>query len=377
MPTFDRDDLQRILVPHETPCVSLFLPTHRHPPQSDQDPIRLRNLVKEAETRLTAASVEGAELLLEPVAELAETRDWGPPREGLAVFRSPDLVAHHSVPMTLPERVVVANTFHVRPLLGFLQAHERYYVLALSQKDVRLFEGTPFSLSPMEVDLPGSLHETLGAEHEPAFLNLHATGRGSETAAFHGHGDAEDTREEDLKRFFRAVDSATWSLLRHEKVPLFLAGVGRYVPLYREVSRYPHVADTGIEGNVDGLGAEDILERARPLAEELFRSRRRQELEQFGSAHGRGLTELDLQAMGRHAVQGRIRRLLLAEGREASGRFDFETGQIQPVAEKEPLHDDVLDDLAQAVLLRDGEVVTFPVDEMPEGATDAAAVLRW
>jgi hypothetical protein len=75
-------------------------------------------------------------------------------------------------------------------------------------------------------------------------------------------------------------------------------------------------------------------------------------------------------------VQGRIRRLLLGEGRQVWGSFDFESGQIQTVEEREALSDDVLDDLAQAVLLRDGEVVTLPPEEMPEG-TSAAALLRW
>jgi hypothetical protein len=374
---FDRDDLQRLLASHETPCVSLFLPTHRHPPQSDQDPVRLRNLVKEAEAQLASADLpEGAESLLEPVIDLARSRGWAPPRDGLAVFRSPDFLAHYPVPMTVPERVVVADTFHVRPLLRFLQRRERYYLLALSQKDVRLYEGTPFALEAVDVDLPASLHEALGSEHDPAFLNLHATGRGSETAAFHGHGDAEDTREEDLKRFFRAVDAATWPVLRHEKVPLFLAGIGRYVPLYRQVCRYPHVVDEGLEGNVDGLGIDTLLERVQPLAEDLFRHRRQKEREEFSHAHGRGLTELDLHALGRHAVQGRVRRLLLGEGREVWGSFDFESGRIRTVEKREALSDDVLDDLAQAVLLRDGEVATLPFEEMPEGAS-AAALLRW
>jgi hypothetical protein len=58
------------------------------------------------------------------------------------------------------------------------------------------------------------------------------------------------------------------------------------------------------------------------------------------------------------------------------GSFDFESGRIRTVEEREALNDDVLDDLAQAVLLRDGEVVTLPLEEMPEGAS-AAAVLRW
>jgi hypothetical protein len=312
-----------------------------------------------------------------PISELAESGDWGPPRDGLAVFRSPDFLAHHSLPASLPERAVVAETFHVRPLLRFLQRNQRYFVLALSQKQVRLYEGTPFSLSPVELPgLPSSLHEALGSEHDKAFLNVRTAGRGSGAAIYHGQGDAEEAREEDLLRYFRMIDAAVWRLLRKEQAPLFLAGVARYIPLFRELSRYPAVADRGIDGNVDGVDAGELRERAWPLVDELFRARREQALEEFDLARGRGLAELDMPAIGRHAVHGRVRRLLLGEGRHTWGLFDFETGSIDIGAEEEGLGDDVLDDLAQAVLVRDGEVLTLPADEMPDG-TAAAAVLRW
>jgi hypothetical protein len=372
----DRDDLQGLLAPHEAPCVSLFLPTHRHPPQSGQDPVRLRNLLREADRQLTEAGLAGRNALLEPVVELADSRAWGPPGDGLAVFRSPDVLAHYSLPAPVPERVVVADTFHVRPLLRFLQANQRYYVLALSQKRVQLFQGTPFSLSAIEVpELPSSLREALGAEHDPAFLKVRASARGSEAPMYHGHGGAEEAREEDLRRYFRMIDAAAWRVLREERAPLFLAGVVSYVPLYRGLSRYPFVAEHGIEGNFDEAGAEDLRERAWPLVQELFRERREQALEELIVARGRRLAELDLRTIGRHAIQGRVRRLFLGEGGYVPGVFDFETGEIRPAKEDE-LSDEVLDDLAQAVVVRDGEVMTLPAEEMPEEAP-VAALLRW
>ena len=377
MPLFGRPDLQELIAPHQAPCVSFFLPTHRHPPQRDQDPVRFRNLLRSAESRVAAAGFPDAAGLLEPVAELADRGEWGPPLDGLAVFRSPEFFAHHSLPMTLPERLVVADTFHVRPLLRFLESSERYYVLALSQNQVRLFEGTPSSLSLMEPGLPvRSLEDALGAEHDERFLNVRSAGRGGEGTLYHGHGDAEGAREEDLRRFFRVVDSAAWKLLREERAPLILAGIGRYVPLYRELSRYPFVAERGIEGNVDDLDGEQLRQRARPLLDALFSARRQEQLEELAVARGRGRAALDLESIGRHAVQGRVRRLFLSEGSHLRGRLDRETGEIHEAAANGEPGDDVLDDVAEAVLARDGEVTTLPAEAMPGGAP-AAALLRW
>ena len=37
---------------HESPCLSLYQPTHRRHPENDQDRIRFRNLVKQMEESL-------------------------------------------------------------------------------------------------------------------------------------------------------------------------------------------------------------------------------------------------------------------------------------------------------------------------------------
>ncbi len=375
MPTFDRDELNGLLAPHAPPCVSLFLPTHRHPPQVDQDSIRLRNLLRDTRTQLEkAASPEQVRRLLEPLAGLAKPSVRGPIGDGMAVFRSADLFRHYVVPAPLPERVVVADTFYLRPVLPFLDVNQRYYLLTLSQKQVRLFAGTPLSpLRAVEVpDLPVSLEDALGAEHGEAFLTVRTAGRGSADTLYHGHGDAEGAREEDLRRYFRMVDAAVWKRLRRERAPLFLAGVAHHLPLYRELSRYPSIAEQGLEGNVDDIGAEELCERALPLLEDLCRAHQDQILKEFARSRDQGLAELELKAIGRHAVAGRVSRLLLGRGREKRGVFDHRTGQLRSLAAS----DDVLDDLAQAVLVRAGEVMTLPAEQIP-GAAAAAAILRW
>ena len=49
-----------------------------------------------------------------------------------------------------------------------------------------------------------------------------------------------------------------------------LAGVERYFPLYREVSRYPHLVASGVKGNFDDASAKDLHTRAWAVVEPLF-----------------------------------------------------------------------------------------------------------
>jgi hypothetical protein len=46
------EQLTSLIADHESPCISLYQPTHRRHPENQQDPIRYRNLLVELETSL-------------------------------------------------------------------------------------------------------------------------------------------------------------------------------------------------------------------------------------------------------------------------------------------------------------------------------------
>jgi Bacterial archaeo-eukaryotic release factor family 6 len=84
---------------------------------------------------------------------------------GLAMFCCSDLLTHYRIPMRCPELAVVADSFHVRPLLHFLRSNRYFYVLTLSQNSVRLYEGSRYLLSQVDLpDLPKSLDESFAKE---------------------------------------------------------------------------------------------------------------------------------------------------------------------------------------------------------------------
>ena len=46
-----------------------------------------------------------------------------------------------TAPPVHPELAVVAHSFHLKPLMRFLQSADRYQVLALNREEIKLFEG--------------------------------------------------------------------------------------------------------------------------------------------------------------------------------------------------------------------------------------------
>ena len=245
-----RKDLESLLAVTEGPCISLFMPLHRTGPETQQDPVRFRNLVREVEERLRILGVGAPEArrLLEPVETvLPYIQELRHRSDGLAVFRSEGLFHYSLLPLTFKESVIVAHRFHVRPFLPLFTMDGRYYVLALSQNAVRLFQGSRFSIS--EIDprgLPGDLGETLRDDNSRKNLSVRSQpsgGEGNLKTVF--YGEKKDFKD-DILRYFRRIDRGVADLLKDEQAPLVLAGVEYLLPLYREVNTHRHLAEVGI-----------------------------------------------------------------------------------------------------------------------------------
>ena len=67
-----REDLEQLATRQGDPCVSIFLPTHRVSLETEQDRIRLGNLLSRAEKRLKEQGVRHVQDLLRPGAELLD-----------------------------------------------------------------------------------------------------------------------------------------------------------------------------------------------------------------------------------------------------------------------------------------------------------------
>src|SRR5699024_1298238 len=95
-------------------CVSIYLPTHKMGEEVQQDPIRLKNLLTEAEEQLKErelASQDIEKLLEGPRKLLDQPLFWQHNDKGLALFISNEDFDYYRIPHTFKERVMVGNHF--------------------------------------------------------------------------------------------------------------------------------------------------------------------------------------------------------------------------------------------------------------------------
>jgi Bacterial archaeo-eukaryotic release factor family 6 len=224
---------------HEPPCLSLYQPTYRHHPDNQQDPIRFRNLVKSmAQSLRQKYAAREVQSLIEPFQDLANDKAfWNHTLDGLAVLGAPGLFRVYRLQRPVPELVVVADSFHTKPLMRILQSADRYQILGLNRREIKLYEGNRDLLDEMELAqaVPRTITEALGEELTEPHLTVASYGTGAGgTPMRHGHGSKKDEVDVDSERFFRAVDRAV--LEHHSKpsgLPLILAALPEYHTLFR------------------------------------------------------------------------------------------------------------------------------------------------
>jgi hypothetical protein len=384
MNILSRDDLSTLMGRHKGLCVSIVMPTHRAGREIQQDPIRLKNLLVEAEERLLASGLRtpDAQELLEPAEKLLQGSPfWQRQSDGLALFLSSEVFRYYRLPFDFEELVVVTDRFHIKPLLPLLSGGGQFYVLALSQNEVRLLQGARYSVSEVDLEgVPESLAEALRYNDPERRLQFHTStrtpgGTGQRPAIFHGHGVASaDDPKDYISRYFHQIDEALQDLLRDEQALLVLAGVDYLHPIYKEANTYPYLVDEGIEGNPEELSAEELHERAWAIVQPLFLIAQKEAAAQYRQLAGAGSEQAsnDLKEVVPAAYHGRVEALFVAVGLQKWGTFDPATNAVQLHRGVKPGDEDLLDFAAVHTLLNGGTVYAVEPEKVPAEALLAA-----
>ncbi|MCX5822697.1 MAG: hypothetical protein NTY86_04110 [Deltaproteobacteria bacterium] len=382
MNKLSQDEIKTLLGKHQGLCISIFMPTFRTGSESQQNQIRLKNLLRGAEEKLLAGGLRPQEIktLLEPAQALpGNVLFWRRQSDGLALFISADHFRVFCLPEAFGELIVVADHFHVKPLLPLLGGDNRFYILALSQKEVRLFEGTGRSVQEIELEaVPKSLADALQIDEFDKQVRFRAGSASSAAgmAMVSGHGGVAADTKDNLLKYFRLIDRGLHDLLKDERAPLVLAGVDYLFPIYREANTYPRLIEEGIPGNPQGISPESLHLATLKIVSPYFQKAEHDAVAQYRQSSGTGLTSSESREIVPAAHHGRVGLLLIASGRQQLGIYNGESGAVQRHEQAGATSEDLLEMAAIQTFLNGGTVFTLSPEKMPD-KSDLAAVFRY
>lgn len=369
---------------HEGPCLSLYQPTHRSHPENQQDPIRYKNLVKELEQSLAEKYAKAQiESIMKPFHQLGENHDFWQRQvlDGLAILADETHFEVFTLQRQPEAFAVVSDSFHLKPLLRITQTQDRFQVLCVTRTDIEMYEGTREGLDRVIFGEGFPEHIDDEYDEEAPAIPTSSYGLGPsyrQRQALRYQGGRKDAVQADKERFLGVVARALYNnISKNAKLPVVLVGLPENLGSFRKNNQNPYVLDQEIHVDPTSLTEEQLLEKAWAIVEPVAAKRVQDEIGRFQQAHGTGLANGDLDRTLAAILDGRVDTLLVDAEKKLAGKIDREARKVELMEDfSAPDADDVLDDLAEMVLRRGGDVKIIPSKYMPTD-TGIASIYRF
>lgn len=347
------------------PAISLYVGTN----VSERDgpgKIRgnLQRLYKTAEALVSRThDARKRDRLLGPLKRALAALRLSRAKGGVAIYHTESFTGVVKIPTAVADLVVAADSFHLKPVLRAAQLRRTYYVLAFRKKYADLILVTADETKKVE-------------RIELHFINERPTGGEVPSRRWLKEG-LKVRRQKDLRIAMETLNRQLESYLHGDRSPLLLAGPHHLQEAFRDSCSYQHLLERGMVGHIEDIDIKALGQLSTTIMEPYFAEIDMQALANFRKADAAGLGSTSLRQIAESAARGQVQSLLIAEDRQVWGHLDRENGTIRVVEHRsDATADDLLDDIAEIVLLKGGKVTVLPSSEMPS-KQPIAAVMRW
>lgn len=313
---------------------------------------QLRTVINEAYEWLNSAmSMDERKRFLEPLDSLlVETRIFKQMKGNIGIFRNQNSFRVLNVPVDVEHACHVATSFHVKPLLRWLQGDQEFLLLGIEADSAHLYAGTQDSFTLVDSIL------------FPEFFK--------QKCALDKYLSLRESQKMKLKKeeTFSWLSEWVTNLTKHSKPKLFLAGEQAQVSSLHRHLKYSNVVRTTVANPFVRHNVSDICIALRKLLKAESQKLLEKSLLEFRFAEEGNRTRKNIFQISRAVVQGKVRKLIVTDEISIFGKIDKKSGglAIHPF-DLDHEDDDILDDLAQMVLSQGGEVIIAKRNEIPKG----------
>ncbi len=379
MERMSSDLIKHLAKEQAKPCLTAYFPVEHGWPAAKSNAIVLKNIIRDVEKQLAAMS-DGQALrnaFLEPLTSLngdtLAREDIGP---GICIMADKDGSKTCIAPIKTEPFSHIGNEYYLKPFLLPVAADASFYVLELTQKQVRLYEGTRWYFKDITPsDLPRNLNEALPYENPEKQLQFHTgagynAGTGKRDAIYHGQG-AADNRKKWIPRFCERVAGVIENHLAADNKALVLAGVEEVLSTFRHLSHYPCIHDRDVRGNPEYFEKGELHRKACAVLEPVFNASVDEALHRYSKDEKNGQVATGFRDVFSCLKESRIDTLFIAEDVTQWGRIADAAERVVDEHEQRKNGDSELLNLAAVMALQSGSTVyNLPRERIP-GGTDA------
>ncbi|MCF8303178.1 MAG: hypothetical protein K9I94_07880 [Bacteroidales bacterium] len=380
-----RDRFEALAKIHQPHSVSIYMPTHRAGVEVNEklDKLMLKNKVKEIKQTLLDYQMKENEVdqYIKPIYELLEeTNFWNNQLNGLALFLAPGKgLEYYRAPITFDEYTYVADHFYLKPLIPLFIYDKNFYVLALSQKNVSLYEANTYKMQKLDVEefVPERIEEVVGTDFRQKSPQFRSGQDGQGKGIYHGQGSGKDDYKTEVEKFLQHVDKGLMKILHDKKAPLIVAAVDYLYGYFKDVTAYKHLYDDFIPGNPDESNADRLHREAISRLEKYFKKEIDDKHRLFEEAIKVNKASCDLEEIIPYSVDGRVGSLFIKQGTHLYGLYDHETRKVIVEDEKNKNNSCLYNLATIETMLNSGNVFITKEQDMPDESCEITAIFRY
>ncbi|RCU42470.1 hypothetical protein EIZ47_08965 [Chryseobacterium lacus] len=330
-------------------AITIILNTHRTLPDNQKDSLLLKNLIKEAETRLLAdMDKREAESLIQRLRDLEETIDHRQNLESLILFVNEDTAEYVRLPIAVEDRVIIDKTFATRDLIRAMHMEASYLVLVLSQQKARLIKasndkviqefGDPF---PIENNQMVNRAELSNASR---LTNL-------------------------ISEFYNQVDKEVNHFRKENKLPVLICSeTSQYHEYLKVADEKNSIYDQCLSGNHDTAKAHHIVTEAWEIVKKYVIEKNNARKAELQKAISSGKFLSDTNEIWQGIQQGSVQTIFIEEGNFQPAKWiDGHITYVSPeMRNGKSVVDDIYDELIEANLRQGGDTVFLPKGELKD-----------
>lgn len=366
--------------------VSIFIPTNRVG-DGQAAKIRFKNQLSEVVDKLMDETIQQEPMnrhealaYTAKAYELLDREDfWHRQSDGLVVFLSEEVFEYYTMPIDFTPFNYVGNVFYLRHLLPAITDKSKFFVLALSQNEVRFFEGMKHSITPIIINdlVPASLEESLATIDMtyPSEFQAHSSGN---NPIYHGQGGEKDGKTDRIIDYFRMIDEGLMQMLHDENAPLIIAAVDYLVPMYKEISNYSNIVETHISGNVENDDPILLHEKACEALKSILGKDFQEKHQTFSALLPQEKADLSINSIAPAALNGKIDTLFIDKNATPLfGTYHEKSNTVAIQKEQNKINACLLNFAAISTYLQGGTVYNVTKEKMPHTVSPMNAIYRY